>query len=158
MDEQTKKSLLTAKIFYTLLIFPIPIYAIIFVILKNIVGLDPIFNSGTINIVSTVLIFVGIVSIIIGYNTQKLLIYAYQRGIISKHSFSQQLFQNCAYKGMCFEAVAIYGLILGILGANWLIIIPFWVVSAATLIHTFPTEEKWKKILIIINQYDYLSK
>jgi hypothetical protein len=52
-----------------------------------------------------------------------------------------------------FESIAIYGLILGILGAGAQITIPFLVVSAGTLILTFPTEERWKKMIESLNSY-----
>lgn len=38
-----------------------------------------------------------------------------------------------------FQAVAIYGLILGLLGARWPVVIPFLGVSGIALLLTFPT-------------------
>ena len=40
------------------------------------------------------------------------------------------------------ESIAIYGLVLAILGSQWYIWIWFFVVSAAALVLTFPTDER----------------
>ena len=46
-----------------------------------------------------------------------------------------------------FEAIAIYGLILGVLGAEWQITLPFFLVSGVFLIIYFPTTKKWENTL-----------
>jgi F0F1-type ATP synthase membrane subunit c/vacuolar-type H+-ATPase subunit K len=45
-----------------------------------------------------------------------------------------------------FEATGIYGLILAMLGADTAITLPFFLVSLAALVLTFPTRERWRKI------------
>ena len=45
-----------------------------------------------------------------------------------------------------FEAVGVLGLVLGIMGAEWYITLPFIIVSAASLVFSFPTKEKWQKM------------
>jgi hypothetical protein len=46
-----------------------------------------------------------------------------------------------------YEAVAVYGLLLSILGAGWSAIIPFFVVAVAALVLTFPTQVKWERLV-----------
>ena len=48
------------------------------------------------------------------------------------------------------EAVAIYGLVLGILGASLEIVAPFFVVTVAGLLLTFPTQGKWNRLAAMI--------
>lgn len=50
------------------------------------------------------------------------------------------------------EGVAIFGLVLGILGVDWQITLPFFVASTAVLALTFPTEERWQQTLDKFNE------
>ncbi|MFC1973904.1 hypothetical protein ACFLU2_00900 [Chloroflexota bacterium] len=49
-----------------------------------------------------------------------------------------------------FESVAIYGLILGMMNDKWVawaFALPFFIAASVLLILTFPTEEKWERML-----------
>ena len=46
-----------------------------------------------------------------------------------------------------FAGVAIFGLVLGILGDGWQITLPFFAVSAIALVLTFPTQKRWNQLL-----------
>ncbi len=39
------------------------------------------------------------------------------------------------------ESVAVYGFVIGLLGAGWTLVIPFLAAAAATLVHSFPKSE-----------------
>jgi hypothetical protein len=45
-------------------------------------------------------------------------------------------------RGAILESVAIYGLVLGLVGAGWAVVMPFFIVSIGALILTFPTNEQ----------------
>ncbi len=46
-------------------------------------------------------------------------------------------------RGAILESVAIYGLVLGLLGAGWAITLPFFIVSIGAWTAAFPTKERW---------------
>ncbi|MDO8490809.1 MAG: hypothetical protein Q7T04_02195 [Dehalococcoidia bacterium] len=46
-----------------------------------------------------------------------------------------------------FGAIGVYGLLLGLMGAGWAVTVPFFAVSAAAPIATFPTKRRWEKML-----------
>lgn len=46
-----------------------------------------------------------------------------------------------------FGSAAIYGLGLGMLGAMWLVILPFFLVATVALLCSFPTKGRWKRML-----------
>ncbi|MDD5289510.1 MAG: hypothetical protein PHY28_10420 [Dehalococcoidales bacterium] len=46
-----------------------------------------------------------------------------------------------------FEAISIYGLILGLLSAKWEISLPFFAVSIIAMLLSFPTRTKWENVL-----------
>lgn len=48
------------------------------------------------------------------------------------------------------EAIAIYGLVLGVLGASLEVVIPFFIVTIMGLIIAFPTKRRWSKIALIL--------
>ena len=54
------------------------------------------------------------------------------------------LFKGYAARAVLLLAVAGYGLILGLMGAGWHIILPFFIIPAVSLILTFPTQARWK--------------
>jgi hypothetical protein len=46
-----------------------------------------------------------------------------------------------------FIALAAYGFVLGILGAQWQFTLPFLGVAALALAFTFPTQKRWERLL-----------
>lgn len=49
-------------------------------------------------------------------------------------------------KAGLYQSIAIYGFILGLLGADLKFIFPFLIASFVGLIHSFPSDRKWGKI------------
>jgi hypothetical protein len=146
-NNEMSKTLMIAKIFYIALIAAILVYAnILFGILLHEVS-GPIFpiSNSTLTILTVVLSVVALCVIVTGLFflprlMLKSLIKAYQKNSIA-------LLLLTIFLAAIFESVAIYGLILGILGAGAQITVPFFVVSAGLLILTFPTEKRWKKMM-----------
>ena len=50
-----------------------------------------------------------------------------------------------------FEAIALYGLILGFTGAKWQTWLSFFVVAFVALLLSFPTKGRWKKTINLRN-------
>ncbi len=48
-------------------------------------------------------------------------------------------------------AVAVFGLVLGILGDGWQITVPFFVVAEIALIINYPTQKRWQQLLAKIS-------
>jgi hypothetical protein len=49
-------------------------------------------------------------------------------------------------------AVSAFGLVLGILGDEWQITVPFFVVAEIVLIINFPTQKRWQQLLAKISE------
>ena len=49
-------------------------------------------------------------------------------------------------------AIAIFGLVLGMLGDGWQVTVPFFVVAEIVLIITFPTQKRWQQLLAKITE------
>lgn len=72
--------------------------------------------------------------------------YYYPRRFARKSNKTEYLYLSChIIRVSSFEAVGIYGFVLGIIGAKWPITLPFLMVSIVALIFSFPTKEKWEK-------------
>jgi hypothetical protein len=63
------------------------------------------------------------------------------------HDSSKAAGLLCLMRFAMTEAIGIYGLLLGILGAEWYITLPFFIVSGIFMIFYFPTSRKWNKLL-----------
>ena len=70
------------------------------------------------------------------------------RFVLRRSSISAAVLQTMnILRGALFQAVGVFGLILGILSTDWLISLPFIAVSIVALAFTFPTEAKWRRML-----------
>ncbi|MFC2071749.1 hypothetical protein ACFLUU_03395 [Chloroflexota bacterium] len=142
MDFEMSKTLLTAKILQIAYLVAILIYVIMLSIALPYVGFESIYPLGDPILIITegVLSIVAVICIALGYLLPRWTIKWYKQnvqGLLSVHIVRSAL----------FEAVAIYGLVLGILGAKWPILLPFLAIAALALILTFPTEEKWRNMI-----------
>ena len=141
-DEEMGKLLLSAKIIQIAYLGAVLIYLImLFIVIPYAVGPLAIFPAGDplLTLFEGVLGVLAVIIIALAYLLPRWTVRWYRQK-------SRRLFNVYFIRGGLFEAVAIYGLILGILGAKWPIILPFFIVGAATLVHTFPTEERWGKM------------
>jgi hypothetical protein len=57
----------------------------------------------------------------------------------------REIFYSHLIRSSFFSSVAIYGLILRILGSSWYIVLPLLVLAFAALVLTFPTNKRWAK-------------
>lgn len=110
------------------------------------------FGSDTLNIITIVLSVLGLFSLLQGIMIPRRLIrMAKNRTQITT---GQTIFGAYIIRYAIFEAISIYGLILGILGGEIPIIIAFFIVSLIAMIFTFPTEDRWASHLTESNQAD----
>ena len=139
------KHLKIGQILYIIMIIAIIIYADLLFRIMPRFDVLPILSSSnsTIFILIFMLGVFAICCIIFGYIWPAFAV---------KHSKSSMLtpltlvIMRCAL----FESVGIYGLVLGLLGADWKITLMFLLVSALFLVITFPTNKSWSKLKELI--------
>jgi cytochrome c oxidase subunit IV len=61
-----------------------------------------------------------------------------------------RLFSLYIVQSSTLEAIAVWGLMLGILGGSIYIVIVFFIVAVAGLIITFPTRNRWERLSVRI--------
>jgi hypothetical protein len=150
-DYEMSKDLRTAKILYIALMAGILAYAsILFRILPKFP--EAIFPTSDflITILTMLLSILAVCWIVYGFFLLPRMMIKASSEAYKKNSKVKVLLLFI-FRGALFETVAIQGLILGILGMGWQISLPFIVVSAGALIITFPTENRWKKMMESIN-------
>ncbi|MFH1032394.1 MAG: hypothetical protein V1767_07545 [Chloroflexota bacterium] len=145
--KETDKSRRTAKIIQGVCIFAV----IVFVdILRRGIALVTPWDSGTLNLLTGVLAGVGLVDLAASYLVPQWMIKGYrQKPWLDKGRF---LISVYIIRAGLLESVAIYGLVLGILGVRVEFVLPFIIVSVGGLFITFPTDEKWKGMTATINR------
>ena len=55
------------------------------------------------------------------------------------------LFGHLIIRLSLFESVVIIGLILGLMGSGWLVVLPLFILAGVALLLTFPTKRRWAK-------------
>jgi len=138
-DNETGKFLLITKIVQTVLILAVLAYAeIIYVSLPRVdfAILPP--GDPLLTILTGVLGFIAIAFIVLGY--------FWPRWFSPKQPQQERLalFNTYIMRTTMLGSIAIFGLILGILGAEDSITMLFLIVSAGALIFTFPTKKRWQ--------------
>jgi hypothetical protein len=93
---------------------------------------------------------VGVLDLIASYLVPQFMTRRYRREPQAKGQF---LISVYVIRAGLLESVAIYGLVLGILGVRVEFVLPFIVVSVAGLFLTFPTDERWKGMMAAINKH-----
>ncbi len=147
-DDEMSKTLRVAKILQIVFLGAILIYVIILVVLPYI-GFAPIFPSDypLLTPIAGILGVHAVISIALGYLMPRRIVKRTKQEVRSP--FCTEVVLRCAF----FEAVAIDGGILGVIGAGWEITIPFFIVGAGAMILTFPTEERWRQMIEQVKTY-----
>lgn len=93
-------------------------------------------------IVTTVLAVAGAASLVSA---------PYLSGKITQLAKQRQDERLCGFASLIrasfFMAVGAYGFVLGLMGALWSVILPFFAASFLALVLTFPTQKRWKRML-----------
>lgn len=105
-----------------------------------VLDISPVFSSTdfTLYIIEVSLAFIAIVDLLLGCYWFKI-----TRKMMSISNPEAVVVTNHILRICLFEAIAIYGLVLGILGSSWYIWLPFFALSLIALTLTFPTSERW---------------
>jgi hypothetical protein len=129
----------TIQIIYIALLAAILIYAVILIQLSSSGIATSPFPEWDISFTGLAVVFgfISVYSLMEGYYLPQRIL---KRG---KSNPVNALIVRCTL----FESVAIFGFVLGVLGAGWIISLPFFVVAAVALILTFPTSARWQKMI-----------
>ena len=148
---QINGPLRVAKIMHSMLLAAVFIYALLLFALLPSRDFPPVFGTGdpALTFLEALLALMSLTSLAAGYFWIRLLVKGYKRNKNNPQTQGPLAIQ--ILRAALFESVAIYGLVLGILGAEWQISLAFFVVSAAALVLSFPTEERWKRMMESIN-------
>ena len=139
----SKQRLRTAKILHICYLVAIAVYVVILVEWHR-TGATAGFARDTVNLIA---IFLGVVTV------AEILIRPYiQKAAARKLKGPAGVFRVQIVSLSFCAAPAMYGLVLGIMGSSWAIVAPFLVVGAAALVLTFPTEQRWKKLMAGVQQ------
>ncbi len=134
-EKERRKTLLLAKILQTGYLGGVLTCSIALVFVYELLGLlagDPLLTTLTI-----ALALLGLISFIFGI---------YLPGwLVRKKQEQRRSILFVFWRGNFFYAPPMYGLILGVLGAPWTILLPFFFIPAVALVLTFPSEERLKK-------------
>ena len=144
-DVETNKLLRTAKLIYIFFLAAILIY--IDILRRwNLIVHSALFEESTVRLATVVLAVLGVSALASTYFLPQLMIKGFKKkpNLKRKTGFWLSLM---VVRAAMFEAIVIYGLILGILGANLRIIWPFFVMPAVGLLITFPTKSRMEKVL-----------
>ena len=147
-SKETEKSRRTAKIIQGICIFAVIVYVDI---LRRGIALVTPWDSGTLNLLTGVLGGVGLLDLLASYLVPRTMINRYRQN--PQPDKGKFLLSVYIIRAGLLESVAIYGLVLGILGVRVEFVLPFIVVSVAGLFITFPTDDKWKGMIAAINHH-----
>ena len=166
-QEGNNKYLRTAKIIQVLLFMAILIYAGIVYgwSVIPLISQDIGFDISTLHQITIVVAFLGIICLVYGYFLPKLMTKTYKQKSQTNLRKWLPFHPNLPRaeggslavhitRAAIFVAVAVYGLVLGILGVGWQITLPFFVTSAIALALTFPTQKRWKRLLDEFGNYN----
>ena len=140
-DEEMGKILRRTKIFQIAFLGIVLTYIIILIVFLSYSGFTPPFDSNDPFLTPLVVALGGLATISLAIG-----VYVPRR-MIKKSRKPQDLFRAHIVRCGIFCFPAHCGLILGILGVRWLIILPFFIAVAGALILTFPTKERWRQML-----------
>jgi hypothetical protein len=136
-DNETGKFLTIAKIVQTVLILAVLVYAVMLYVVLPRLGFGVIYDDPLLITIAQVFGVISVGALAIGFLMPWL---ASRRAQPEK----QMLFVAYIMRTTMLGSIAIFGLILGILGAEDSITMLFLIVSAGALIFTFPTKKRWQ--------------
>jgi hypothetical protein len=142
-NQNKERNLRSAKILQAFFLISTAVYFGVLLFLRREITLSVTIDRPTLNLITVILAIIGIITAAAGIKLpRRILKRAKTFGIAD-----QTLLTVVVIQSSLFEAIAIYGLVLGIIGARLEIAVLFMVVSAGLFIFTFPGEDKIKKWL-----------
>ena len=137
-DSSPNKQFTFLRIIHSIFLASIPFFLVVSFLVSKL-GIGPIFSQDAfpIHIIEIVLSFIAIIALFYAFY-----IFKVPRRLTTVSASQASLFPYHIVRISLIQAIAIYGLVLAILGSQWYIWVWFFVVSAAALILTFPTDER----------------
>ena len=142
--EGDNKSLRTAKLIQMVLIIAVLFY--IYLLIKLPFPLIAI-EGNTLNSIVIILAILSIVSLVYCYYFPRLMSRGY---VTTPVKIESRLLTLSIIRSSTLEAIGIWGLLLGILGAGTYIVLAFFIVAIAGLVITFPGKNKWNRLATMI--------
>ncbi len=136
---------LVERILQTIFLVVIFIYPIVLLVLPNTSYAYPFGeNDPILSIVATTLGVFSAIVLVVGLYLPRWVRWALTKmGKQSKGiTYPWGSFSLFVFRLALFEAIAIYGFVLGLMGGRWLIVVPFIIVAAIVLIITFPSSNR----------------
>ncbi|MBN1644242.1 MAG: hypothetical protein JW856_05445 [Dehalococcoidales bacterium] len=154
IDEEIRKYLRTAKIFYALssaLMFLVLLVVLdISFISREIIPI-PVIDADNLNIISIIMAVLAIIFLLVAYRLPRMWLNLYKKmaqkrkpGVGSRLA-SAIFFVSKIRWGMLIGIFSI-GVILSLFGVKWQITLPFLVVPGVLYTLIFPSKKKWKKM------------
>ena len=150
VTEDTHKLLKTAEILQALFILAVFAYLDI---LTRFPPPPPLqFGSDRLQLITIILAILSVVALVYSYFLPRLMIKGYKTAVRKAPiaPIKSRLFSIFIARSASLEAIAIWGFILGIIGARLDSVVPFFIVSVVGLIIVFPTESKWNKLAAML--------
>jgi hypothetical protein len=150
-DDKMSKGLRNPKTFYLVFLAAVVVLAIILYVVAPLSGSEPLLpiSDSMLTILTVVISIISAYMIVYGFFIlpRRILKIA----IKANRKIANTLYTITFLRSGSFTSVAIFGLILGIIGAGLPITIPYFAVSFGALIITFPTEKRWQNMLKSVN-------
>ncbi len=143
--EDMSKNLRNARLYQVFFIILVLVYAGAVVFVRYSGVLPQMLSNEAITRLTVILAFFGIANLSFGYLLPRWMV-RLSKAVDAMKDNRGMLFGIQLAQGSSFEAIATYGLALGVLGADWETVLPFFIIALAALIHTFPTGDRWKKL------------
>jgi hypothetical protein len=136
-NQQVNSVLGTSRVLQVVFLVAVVVYAALLWFAGN-NGFGLPVQKSVLNLVQFILALISVLSLLLAYYIQK---------SYSRPRTPQALLTIVIMRAACIEAVAIFGLALGLLGSAWSVTAWFFIASLAGLIFTFPTKERLNELL-----------
>jgi hypothetical protein len=140
MPKGTNGPPLAARFYHRAFIASVFAYAAILVYLRHYRGIPPVDEAFRENyfLIFTVL---GMVNLAFGYLAPRIMTRYFRLSLPPGQEERLASLIDISRAGS-FEALAVYGFVLGLMGAAWIVVLSFFAVAVTALVHTFPGNAK----------------
>lgn len=142
MNEDLRSSLNRVRIMHIVFLGSAVVYLVVLFVLAG-AGVLPLvaFDALVLTILSIALGVIAVGSLVLAYFSPRLV----ERQAASQPEVPISIpFIAHIFRLSFLESISIYGLVLGLFGAGWPVILPFFVISFGAMLLTFPM---WKTVL-----------
>lgn len=142
--EDSEGKLVVAKLLHASFLASILVYVTLLMRLSSLDIAPLLAGDPLLNVAIWILACLAVASVALWYYWPRLMSKAYERNRQKWRKLPNPIFWHVVRISF-IQSVAIYGLVLGVLGAGWAVTVPFFAVALITMAFTFPTKGKWDK-------------